>query len=580
MSDNVEPMNARRWLALLVALWAGLTLVRWLAALPITEPRIFQDELLHWQMAKEIARHQPFLLFGRSVDTPAVLYPAILSIVFQATDARMAFDLARGVNAALLCAVVFPAYGLAREFAPPPLALATAALAALVPGGVFSALIMEESLYYPLFVLSCWLCFRLLTKGTAREALACSAAVCVTYFAKPLVVPLIFAYTFAVAVWFVLESRRGGGVRERLGQLGLRLTPILTLALALYLRHAIVAAGTPPQSASELLLSRTYSGETSGPLIPDLWPLAKVTVALLAALALGVGVAPLVCLLSIPTMTARDRRWFVLFVALVVGTYVLAIGRHTLVMNPTLRPHERYLFPVAPLLLTLFLTNSSIAIRRPAAVLVVATIMLTIWPLGPLMLSNVRTIDAPSLTTPFILARDTLGNRPATAVFMGLAALLVTWGATRARVQVLACFAWLAALPIVLNFVWYRDLYSQTYLKATSRFITRLERSLGPTQRVAVVVQDGDDVIQRLVLYQEFWLDDRSTGYWAGEGPAPWYTESSGPAPDVVRRTGASYLIGKPGLQSTCPTARIAPGLDPGPPLSAVVLDVTGTDCR
>jgi hypothetical protein len=107
MSDNVETTNARRWLALLVALWAGLTLVRWLAALPITEPRIFQDELLHWQMAKEIARHQPFLLFGRSVDTPAVLYPAILSIVFQATDARMAFDLARGVNAALLCAVVF-----------------------------------------------------------------------------------------------------------------------------------------------------------------------------------------------------------------------------------------------------------------------------------------------------------------------------------------------------------------------------------------------------------------------------------------------------------------------------------------
>jgi predicted PurR-regulated permease PerM len=127
---------------------------------------------------------------------------------------------------------------------------------------------MEESLYYPLFVLSCWLCFRLLTKGTAREALACSAAVCVTYFAKPLVVPLIFAYTFAVAVWFVLESRRGDGVRERLGQLGLRLTPILALALALYLRHAIVAAGTAPQSASELLLSRTYSGETSGPSHP------------------------------------------------------------------------------------------------------------------------------------------------------------------------------------------------------------------------------------------------------------------------------------------------------------------------
>jgi hypothetical protein len=33
-----------------VALWLGLAAARWLAALPVVQPRIFRDELLHWQL--------------------------------------------------------------------------------------------------------------------------------------------------------------------------------------------------------------------------------------------------------------------------------------------------------------------------------------------------------------------------------------------------------------------------------------------------------------------------------------------------------------------------------------------------
>src|SRR6185437_9188496 len=135
---------SRRPAARLAGLWAILTALRWLAALPITEPRIFRDELLHWQMAKAFAAHQPFLFMGHPVDSPAVLYPAALSIVFHLTDPRLSFLLAQGLNAAFASAVVFPAYGLAREFGGPAAALAAAAVAGLAPGGVYSALIMEE----------------------------------------------------------------------------------------------------------------------------------------------------------------------------------------------------------------------------------------------------------------------------------------------------------------------------------------------------------------------------------------------------------------------------------------------------
>jgi hypothetical protein len=121
--------------------------LRWLAALPITEPRIFRDELLYWQMAKAFAVHQPFLFFSQLIDYPAILYPTLISVAFHLNQ-MAAFHLAQGLNALLVSAVVFPAYGLAREFRGPTQSLAAAALAGLISGGVYSTLVVEENLNY------------------------------------------------------------------------------------------------------------------------------------------------------------------------------------------------------------------------------------------------------------------------------------------------------------------------------------------------------------------------------------------------------------------------------------------------
>src|SRR6185437_5419678 len=196
---------SRRSAARLAGVWAILTALRWLAALPITEPRIFRDELLHWQMAKAFTAHHPFLFMGHPVDSPAVLYPAALSLVFHLADPRVSFVLAQGLNAAFVSAVVFPAYGLAREFAGPGAALAAASVAGLAPGAAYSALMMEENLYYPLFVLSCWLCFRVLSRGTAMEGAVCALALTVAYFTKPLGALLVVAYAVSVLAWTALR---------------------------------------------------------------------------------------------------------------------------------------------------------------------------------------------------------------------------------------------------------------------------------------------------------------------------------------------------------------------------------------
>jgi dolichyl-phosphate-mannose-protein mannosyltransferase len=544
----------------LLCLWLGCTSLRWLIALPITEPRIFRDELLHWEMAKAVVAHQPFVLFGQPVDTPAVLYPVVLSVVFWVDHARLAFDLARGINAACLSAVVFPTYALAREFEAPPVAFAAAVLAALVPGGVYSALIMEESLYYPLFVLSCWLCFRVLTRGAPRDAVACGVALCLTYFAKPLTLLLVAAYGLALLAWTGRRWRAAGPFRERLRGLAPRLLPLLCLAGALVARHALAGPGQLPGSASEVVLSRFYAQEAQGPLVPPLLPTLVVLLALVSALALGTGVVPLAALPGAWMAARRDprRAWFLGFTILVLVIYLLGIARHTLLLNETPKIQERYLFAVAPLLIVATLTVSPLAVSRTAAAIVLTAIVLTLGPLAHHLLP--RAMDAPSLA---IIWASRRGLGPGlTCLLAAGAAATVLIGAVRARASLLARVAWIAALPLVLNLGWYRLQYRASPLEPVWRTVRDLQQRMGPGQRVTVVVSDTSEAQQYLALYAKFWLDGRSTGYWTGGEPIPWYLDVGGPARDAAARTRADYLAGGSDLQAVCPSAPPVPAVD------------------
>ena len=561
----------------LLCLWLGTTGLRWLIALPITEPRIFRDELLHWEMAKAVVAHQPFLLFGQPVDTPAVLYPMVLSVVFWVDHARLAFDLARGINAACVSAVVFPTYALAREFEAPPVAFAAAVLAALVPGGVYSALIMEESLYYPLFVLACWLCVRSLTQGSVRDAVACGVVLCLTYFTKPLALLLVAAYGLALLAWAARASSRRGPFQERLRGLAPRLLPLLCVAGALAARHLLAGPGQVPSSASEVVLSRFYAQEAQGPLVPPLLPMLVVVLALLSALALGTGVVPLAALPGAWTATRRDprRAWFVGFTILVLVIYLLGIARHTLLLNETPKVQERYLFAVAPLLIVATLTGSPLAVSRTAVAIVLAAIVLTLGPLAHHLLP--RAMDAPSLAIIWA-GRRALGGGLICLLTVGAAATVLI-GAVRARGSLLARVAWIAALPLVLNLGWYTLQYRASPLEPVWGAVRDLQRRMGPGQRVTVVVADTSEAQQYLALYAKFWLDGRSTGYWTGAEPIPWYLDVGGPAGEAAARTRADYLAGGAGLQASCPSAQQVPGGDPTRGQPPVILRVPPGGC-
>ncbi len=569
----ISARNAAR----LAGLWALLTGLRWLAALPITEPRIFRDELLHWQMAKAFALHQPFRFFGHPIDYPAILYPALISVAFHLNDTA-AFHLAQGLNAVLISAVVYPAYGLAREFRGPMESLAAAALAGLVPGGVYSALVMEESLYYPLFVLACWLGYRVLARGGVGSAVACAVAFCLAYFTKPLALVLVLGYALAVMGWSLMELLRTRGVPA--GSLAVRALPLAALGASLLAWRALTHSGAGLGSPSELLFGGFYAAEHHGQLLPPLVPAAQLTFALLFTVALGTAVAPMVsCLDAAWRRRLEDPRLlgFLGFAGLVVGLYVLAVARHPLVNQDSIRLHERYVFPVAPLLFTIFFAAPLARTSWLTGAVVLGGIVLTVGPLASVVLTGATAVDAPSLTLPWLLRRA-LGGLPAAAATaaVGLLAFLIVRRASGRLGPTLAC---LAGLLVMLNAGWYAYVSGQTYLAPTSTFVQRMRERLEPTDRVTIV-HEGNPELARLSWYLEFWLDLPVTGYWVGVGPAPWYADLAGPPDDVTDLTAPSYIIAPPGFEARCPAARSLPEIGQGLSLPVVVLEVPDSECR
>ena len=373
----------------LVALWLWLSALRWLA--------------------RSFVTHRPFLVSGEVVDYPAVLYPAVLSLGLHGADLHLAFHLAQGLNALMVSAVVFSAYALARELVEHRSALAVAALAGLAPGGAYSVFIMEENAYYPLFVASCWLCWRVLVHGRWRDAAACAVALGLTYFAKPLAVPLVAAYAGVVMLWMLTELRAGAGsVRDKATALATRLAPVVAFGAMLVVRHAYTARGTDA-TQSGVVLGRFYSDELGGALLPPIRPFTAVVLSLAMALALGVGIAPLVALLGGWRARFADRRrlWLAVLAIGVAAVYILAAARHTMVINRYPKVHERYAFAVGPLFLALFAADvaplgvGAIAVASIGIATVMARIAYTALP-------DNTWVNAPSMT--LALARAALSE--------------------------------------------------------------------------------------------------------------------------------------------------------------------------
>jgi hypothetical protein len=211
-----ETVVPRRGLLDVVASAAPLTsLYLWLVVLYGWESRwqltpwLFGDEHEYSGLARSIAATGHQALQGQAQPFRS-LYPYLTAPLWLIHDVPTAYAALKYVDVAVMAAVVFPAYFLARLAVRPLPALFAAAGSAAIPAMVYSVFIIEEPFAYPYATLCLFLIARALVRRTRRSiGLAVVASLIAPLFRDELrVLPAVLIAICLLLVWQSGRARR------------------------------------------------------------------------------------------------------------------------------------------------------------------------------------------------------------------------------------------------------------------------------------------------------------------------------------------------------------------------------------
>jgi hypothetical protein len=319
-----------QWLILGGGILVTAAVRGWLAS-RVAMPWLFSDELVHSELAKNLAGGSLFEIRGRHVNItyayPLVIAPAWLLATMGAT-----YAVAKGIGIALVSASAVPVYLWGRRILTPVGAAVAAVLVLLLPELALTSALMQENLAFPAFLVAVFALGLVLESPMPRRqalligAIALAAA---ARFELLILVPIV-----PTAVLFA---------RARVRRLAVVLVPTVGAILAM-----IVLAAVRPSRLQDSLQTfpETSAGYSVGGVL-------KWLVRTLAELDLSTGAIPLVALVLLTFARSGPRRpveraflavtWSCLVWFLVLGG-----------LSGSWEPFglkERYVFYLQPLLL-------------------------------------------------------------------------------------------------------------------------------------------------------------------------------------------------------------------------------------
>lgn len=414
-------LSSRRVFLHLTFLFAGAALLRVALNYAIAGPYIFNDEYQYIGMARAFPDARGLVWNDKPTFFPCWLYPILTSPFFQFFSWDSGYGLARALNAALMAAAVFPAYGLARELGGHRRAMLAAGLTAALPAAGYAACVMPESLFLPVFLLAAWLIYRAVLRPTFMGRLLAGAACGLAFHVKPhgLMLPVIAALTvmlFEAGQVRFESARRTGKQRAMayLGAVGRHWVMALGWALAMAPRVWIaMRVEQPDKPFSPGLVLGDYEGTAAGMQGYAAEALLLSVAVYAAAWACFAGVLP--AWASLRTAwggwSRREDAPARLMAILTLTAAAALLGlaaRHTLVSPHGWKLHERYFFVSLPLALILFAMRPArlgggVVARFVRGGVVIAMIALGAW--GGIRLGLEIPNSAPSLTGALLLTQ-------------------------------------------------------------------------------------------------------------------------------------------------------------------------------
>jgi Dolichyl-phosphate-mannose-protein mannosyltransferase len=522
------PPHFVRWLWVL---WLTTFVGRFLAGLVLHGPVIFGDEVLYWEMARSFHRFGNFNMDLIPGHLPTVLYSVVISPAFIWNPPRTVYLVVKLISSLLMASAVFPAYGLAREFLDHKWSLLVAVVTALVSGGIYSATVMAESLFFPMFVLTVWLAFRTLESGRIFDAVATGVLLTIGFFVKIQAMFLAAAYLPVFLVWAVGSRVTGKGKQtwnDWLRAATVRAVPLLIFAAMIGLRMAFGLAHH--QTVAISIFGDWYSNLARVSVHLDRARFLATALAMVQGLAISTLFAPLAALLLSIAILRKVSFRLLLFWSLTASctiVYLVMVARHTVLYDERLRVYERYFFVVTPLLWMWFFVIKERLRPWILWTTVVGLVGLCAWRVAQYAPTTViwwdSPIDSPTFTLFFYL-RFPPNFMPYTTVSgliaLALLAVLALYGASRKRAAT-AALPWVLAL-LLLNSGWYmfgHSIIAPTQMRPLQA-IFKLKRSFSSHDRLALVYDTNLPL--NVLMFSYFWWDNPITLYGFGEHPA-WF---------------------------------------------------------
>ena len=136
-------------------------------------PGYFPDEYMYAELGRSLLESGSPLVRGESAHFLPLLYPLLTAPAWLLDDVEQAYRAIQAVNAVSMSLAAIPAFLLARRLrVGDRLALATAALAVLLPELLYSSSLLAEALAYPLALAAAAAAVAALERPTLRLQLA------------------------------------------------------------------------------------------------------------------------------------------------------------------------------------------------------------------------------------------------------------------------------------------------------------------------------------------------------------------------------------------------------------------------
>ena len=355
--------------------------VRLILAQRIVTPWIMVDEFIYSELAKSFAGHGEFLIRETASPFRNVAYPALIAPAWLANPIGTAYDIAHGINAALMVVTALPVYFWGKRLMPPGHALLAVVLVLLMPSLTYTGVLMTENAFFPAFVTTCFALALTLERPTVLRQLLTLGAIALTCAVRPQGLVLLLIYVAALALKLALDLRTPAGPRgfEYLrGQL-IRYWPTALAGL-------LVGGGYVVYKALQGLGLESGLGPYAGVVKVeyDLSYASSWVIDHFAELGLSVGLIPVSALIVLlggalrGWATSEAERAFISVAASAFVLVVIEVGIYA--SRFSLRIEERNMFGVAPLLflaLSLWLAQglprprllTAVAALAPAALL-------------------------------------------------------------------------------------------------------------------------------------------------------------------------------------------------------------------